>query len=126
MAREAMTHEQTVRWAKIGGGALGGFVVLAVAVMALTGGGGDAGPAGDSPQVRAAAAELACQDMVRDQLKSPGSAKFSDVSSTGAGPWTVTGAVDADNSFGASIRSTWSCDVRLDGDTLRGAATLHE
>lgn len=121
-----MTHEQTVRWAKIGGGALGGLAVAIVAVVALAGGGGGDGPAGDSPQVRAAAAERACQDMVRDQLRSPASAQFSDVTSTGGGPWTVTGSVDADNAFGASLRSTWSCQVRLDGDTFRGVATLDE
>jgi hypothetical protein len=29
----------------------------------------------------------------------------------------VTGAVDAQNSFGAMIRSNFTCSVRLDGDT---------
>lgn len=83
-----------------------------------------AGPAGDDPWVRAEGAKIACQDMVRDQLKSPASAKFSDVTASGIGPWTVRGRVDSDNSFGASVRNSWECTVRLEGDVFRGSAAV--
>ncbi len=68
-----------------------------------------------------------CEQWVKNQLKAPSTAKFSDhaIKSTGANNWTVTGAVDADNSFGAAIRSTWSCEITLDGDTWRGGVTLN-
>lgn len=101
------------------------FVVAIGVMMAITGSGsGDDGPAGDSPAVQRAAAERACQTLVRDQLKSPSSAKFTGVTSTGSGPWEVTGSVDADNSFGASLRSDWECTIRLEGEDLLGSARV--
>lgn len=124
MAREQMTHAQTVRWAWIGGIGLALVAVLIVVSVAV-GGTSDRDRA-DDPQTQAMGAKLTCQDWVRDKLKAPSTAVFSGVSTTGSGPWTVTGNVDAENSFGATIRSAWSCDIRLDGDTFRGRASLHE
>lgn len=82
------------------------------------------GDSGDDPPTQKMGAQTACEDMVKDKLKSPSSAKFSDVTTTGVGPWTVTGHVDADNSFGAAIRGTWTCTVRLDGDYFKGSASI--
>ncbi len=80
---------------------------------------------GDSdPAAQRQGAMIACEDMLRDQLKAPDSADFTGTTATGSGPWTVTGQVDAQNSFGASLRSAWSCEVRLDGDMFRGRASL--
>lgn len=57
-------------------------------------------------------AEMACEKAVKAQLKSPSSAKFSSTSASGSGTnYTVTGAVDAENSFGATIRNTFVCEV---------------
>lgn len=55
-----------------------------------------------------------CQQFVEDRLKSPGSADFSSEEATenSDGSWTVTGDVDSDNSFGASIRNSYTCKVR--------------
>lgn len=55
-----------------------------------------------------------CQQFVEKRLKSPGSADFSSESATENpdGSWTVTGDVDSDNSFGASIRNSYRCTVR--------------
>ena len=65
-------------------------------------------------------AQVACKDFVRDRLKAPSTADFTSVSHTGSAPtWTVTGTVDADNSFGAKLRMTFTCVVRDDGDTWR-------
>lgn len=65
------------------------------------------------------AAAAACQDAVKDQLKSPSTAEFSDQVIT----WDDTGAViegnvDSQNGFGAMVRSEWSCflDIDLDND----------
>lgn len=62
-------------------------------------------------------AEVFCEQLVEDQLKSPRSADFTAESVNHVGDqWTVTGAVDSDNSFGASIRNTFTCVLRHNGD----------
>jgi hypothetical protein len=59
-----------------------------------------------------------CEDWVREQLKSPSSADFNDgsVTGAGAGPYTITGTVDAQNSFGAMLRSDWTCTIEYRAD----------
>jgi hypothetical protein len=55
------------------------------------------------------------KNIVKAHLKSPSSAKFeaSTVRATQKGcDWTVTGEVDAQNSFGASLRSTFRVKLR--------------
>lgn len=67
-------------------------------------------------------ATRACEAWVRDQLKSPSSAKFSgehfyDANASLSGQPAVYGKVDADNDFGASIRSSFKCDLQqVNGD----------
>lgn len=101
-----------------------GLVVLmfAVGIGSLFIGNDDEGP----DDVSDYEVQAQCEKWVDKQLKSPSTAKYSDhaVRSAGEDAWTVSGAVDAENSFGAEIRSAWSCDIRLDGDTWRGNATL--
>lgn len=70
-------------------------------------------------------AKQACHEWVKDQLKSPSTADFSGETVTGdSSGWTITGDVDSENGFGAMLRSTWTCTVRLTGDTYRGNATV--
>jgi hypothetical protein len=60
-------------------------------------------------------AQVMCENFIKDQLKSPGSADFSNETTTmGATDklWEVAGDVDAENSFGASLRSHFTCVVR--------------
>lgn len=58
-----------------------------------------------------------CESRIGQLLKAPSTAEYtSDASGSGAGPWTVTGTVDADNSFGAKIRSSYQCTVTMSGD----------
>lgn len=56
-----------------------------------------------------------CEDRVEDLLKAPATAEF-DSSAVGSGTWTVTGTVDAENGFGAMIRSDFQCTVVIEGD----------
>jgi len=57
-------------------------------------------------------AMVACRNAVKAQLKSPSSAQFSGETVEAAGSiWKVRGSVDADNSFGASLRYTYQCNV---------------
>lgn len=59
-----------------------------------------------------------CQDAVLDILKAPATADFvgtPETESSGAKVmpvYTVLGEVDAENSFGAKIRSIYTCEVR--------------
>ena len=70
-------------------------------------------------------ARAACQTFVQDRLNAypvtperghgPAIASFSNLQHVGAGPmWTVTGTVQA----GATFRSHFTCQVRLDGDVF--------
>lgn len=62
-------------------------------------------------------AEIACKDAVESRLKAPSTAKFVDVQSSGSGStFKVVGSVDAENGFGAMVRSNFSCDVTVNGD----------
>ncbi|MDF2691703.1 MAG: hypothetical protein K0S65_86 [Labilithrix sp.] len=112
--------------AKTGGLGFTGWLGAAVAVAIIGGGiywavssaaGGDEMSASELKVL----AESACEGAVEQNLKAPSSAEY-DSSASGSGPWTVTGSVDAENSFGAMIRSTYTCSVeQADG---RMVATL--
>jgi hypothetical protein len=70
---------------------------------------------------------LAAEAAVRQQLKSPSTADFGSVLgeyqdpdrqvvALDNGSYAVHGWVDAENSFGAKLRSTWVCNIKLVGD----------
>lgn len=60
-------------------------------------------------------ARTVCEEWVKEKLKAPSTAKFQDGSESGtAAGFTITGTVDAQNSFGAALRSSWSCEIRYD------------
>jgi hypothetical protein len=57
-------------------------------------------------------AKVACRGMVEDKLKAPSTADFSNESVSGSGTsWNVAGLVDSQNSFGAKIRSSYTCSL---------------
>lgn len=62
-------------------------------------------------------ARSACHDKIESKLKSPSSAKFEGLTeftankSSDGESWQLSGHVDAENSFGAKIRQSWSCTV---------------
>lgn len=63
-------------------------------------------------------ARIICQDFVKDRLKSPGTAEFSDESETGKYPtFTSTGSVDSQNTFGGVVRNDYSCTVKYHPST---------
>jgi hypothetical protein len=77
----------------------------------------DAPPETVDPFVEQFDAQRVCQDFVMDRLKAPSTAEF-DTDVSGVGPeYTVTGTVDSENSFGAMLRSQFTCTVRGDGTT---------
>lgn len=57
-------------------------------------------------------AEHYCKEFVKQRLKAPSTAKFQNTDHSGTGStFTVTGTVDSNNSFGAQIRSPFTCVV---------------
>ncbi len=85
---------------------------------------GSKSSASSSPIYDASAAQFACQGYVQDRLKAPASAQFAPfrelaISGSGVGPWTVRGYVDAQNSFGANLRSKFSCTVEFVGSQTK-------
>lgn len=70
-----------------------------------------------------------CHQFVEQQLKSPSSADFPSfpdhqVTKVGDQEWKVSAWVDADNSFGAKLRTNWTCDISYEEST--GTWTLHD
>ncbi|MEX1040895.1 MAG: hypothetical protein WDZ51_09710 [Pirellulaceae bacterium] len=65
-------------------------------------------------------AEIMAKGFVRNSMKSPASANFGSKRPTivrdGLNTFTVSGQVDGQNAFGATIRNHWSCTVRYVGD----------
>lgn len=112
-------REDGARWARGLLWAVIGFVLLLfVGCMALMASGDDDGPEG----LREYEARNACEEFIDRRLKSPGSSEYNHESTVEVsdGGWTVTGTVDAQNSFGALVRMTYSCTVAGTG----GSATL--
>lgn len=64
-----------------------------------------------------AESQVACEDVVKENLKSPSTASFSNETASGTdGQYTVTGDVDSQNGFGATVRSHFTCES--DGSTV--------
>lgn len=89
-----------------------GAALFAVVVWAVLSGASEDDGGGES------GAEVVCEDFVKDRLKSPSSAEFSDAVTTESasdGSWTVRGIVDSENGFGAMLRNSYTCTVRFAG-----------
>ena len=67
-----------------------------------------------------------CKRIVKENLKSPGTAKFRNVNEddgevlitnyTEPDQWDVNSSVDSENGFGATVRTRWSCSLNYIGD----------
>jgi hypothetical protein len=94
------------RGMRLGGVAL---VVFVIGVAVFSRLGGDAGAEGPSD----AGAIDVCHQAVEAQLKAPGTAEFggdNTVAETSR-RYQVDGHVDAENSFGATLRLDWTCEA---------------
>lgn len=96
-------------WVCCGFPVFGGVAIVVVLVISASFGGGS------SSSDNSVEAQIACENRVKDALKSPSTADFDD-EVTGSGPYTVTGTVDSENSFGAMLRSDFRCTVKVTGD----------
>ena len=60
--------------------------------------------------------KIIAKDEVKKELKAPSTAEFSNISATeNNGVWTITGYVDAENSFGAMIRNKFKVIIEDNG-----------
>jgi hypothetical protein len=97
------------------------IVPAAVAAAALLLGACDDGSNDATSELNKQGAAVMCQDFIKkdERIKSPGSLKFSGVSSTKIEvlhkdtPWQykVTGYIDSQNDFGAYKRNSYVCTV---------------
>ena len=92
-------------------------VVISVIFATCSGGGSGSSPK-TPDKLNEWSAQIACQDTVKDRLKAPATAQFDNWtrSANADGTYTITGTVDSQNSFGAMLRSKFSCQVRDGGD----------
>jgi hypothetical protein len=81
---------------------------------------GDSGTSEPRATHSDAAATVMCQSFVRDRLAAPSTARFprgtAQVTKADATTYRVASHVDAQNHFGAQIRSRYVCTVRWVGD----------
>ena len=69
-------------------------------------------------------AKICAAKAVKDQLKSPSTAdfcKYTEMTATnlGGNKWKITGWVDAQNSFGATVRENWTVTLTLTGSGFK-------
>lgn len=91
--------------------AIGVVFVVAVMVLALYSSNRD----GDAGTEREAVAQ--CEGFADKRLKAPDEAEYDLAATSDGDQWVVTGTVDAENSFGAKVRSDVTCELHFDGDT---------
>ena len=92
------------------------FLVCALVLLLACNGSSTSRPVHDELGAR-----VVCQEFVKRRLKAPATAKFElhhvrQVAPLDSGCYTVWGYVDAQNSFGALIRSEYYCSVCSTGE----------
>lgn len=108
-------------------GFLGCFGAVAVVLVLIVGGCVAVMNGGSDKTADESDAQYMCQQFVKDKLKSPSSAKFSNQVASGAGSsWTSSGTVESQNSFGAMIQTRYSCTLNYlsSDESWTGSAKL--
>lgn len=95
------------------------ILIFVLVVFSLVGCGGN-----DDDFDLKSEAKLYVEQKIEQVLKSPSTADFSgwnetEISKTGDCIFHIEGYVDAENSFGAKLRSNYSADVTFTGKTYR-------
>ena len=121
-AEEARIHGLRKQWdrgRRVSLGVAAAFTALLVVILALTLGGGSEPKTLEEKQAASYTDVLVlCRDAVKQQLKAPSTADFGGEAVKWSGSTaTMTGVVDAENSFGAMIRTPWTCTASVDLET---------
>ena len=103
-------------------GTWGCLVLIVLAVIWFMVGDFDSGSSTSSTPASHSGVEAygMCRDFVRDRLKAPSTAKFARISTNyitdlGSGSYRVRAYVDSQNSFGAQLRTEYTCEVKHQG-----------
>lgn len=86
-------------------------------------------PKDDAPAEHdAVEAEILCEGLVKEKLRAPSTAKFSQQDTAGSGTgWSSNGVVDAENAFGGTVSGRYTCSITFTGeDEYRGTANITE
>lgn len=116
---------QKTKWAPFGHSPLFVFSLCSIVFLGAWGYGSYTAKSDKSsyervPIIDKSTAQYACENFVKNNLKSPSTAAFppitemqieSDINNI----WTVNSYVDAQNSFSAMIRSQFSCQIKIEG-----------
>jgi hypothetical protein len=111
------------------------FVITLVVIAIFLVGLGYAHFAGSGPLNLDNDVYRVCKDWTTKQLKSPATAVYPPLSALeetegygfsnkGAAGYTLSGYVDAQNGFGALLRSDFVCKAKKEGDNWRGSSIL--
>lgn len=121
-AQQALKAEKKPGWGKRMLGCLG-IAIGAIIALAII---GNLLPEPKKkPGSQGYTAQLMAERFIKGQLRAPTTAEFGGETATHLGEekYSVTGYVDAQNAFGAKLRSVWTCTVQnTDGHTW----TRHE
>lgn len=82
----------------------------------------------DAPEHDAVEAEVLCEGLVKEKLRAPSTAKFSQQDTSGSGTqWSSRGVVEAENAFGGTVSGRYTCSITFTGDDeYRGSASITE
>jgi len=97
-------------------------VIFAVFATGTSDSGSRSQSSPSAPTDKKAEAVVYCEDAVKQRLKAPSSAEFAGswmtkteyVTDLGGGLYRMRSYVDAQNSFGAKIRSNFICEIEFD------------
>ena len=69
-----------------------------------------------------AVASLGCKEWIGQHLKAPSQATWAtpEILRLDTDMWSVSGTVDSPNAFGVMLRTTYVCEIRIDGTTWAG------
>ena len=102
------------------------IIAAAIAFFYIIGSNDDSSSSSSSPSTNKFLAYNYAKDFVKENLKSPSTAEFPGVSekdrhttSLGGGKYKIVSWVDSQNSFGATIRTNFSCIIVFEGNNVR-------
>lgn len=106
-----------------------GCAIIGVIALVVVGGCTALMGGSDSESGSEIGAMIACESFVEDQLRAPATASFppardADITHDGEDRYRVRAHVDAENAFGATVRTSFICEVTRVDDGWRGSATL--
>jgi curved DNA-binding protein CbpA len=120
LALKADIKEQKQKNVSVGG-IIFALVVLIFLISGITNRSPEPVSVATAPRIDKFNAKVECEKFVLQRLKAPAGANFAPfseliITGNGNGPWTVFGYVDSQNSFGAVLRSRYTCTVAFEGD----------